>query len=243
MIEPVPKVWHSEGSCLFRDGSRRKEKRKLVKRGGFRFLLPASPQKLASCQKKNGERVKRCFQEDKQKEENIFQVEKFVRYLLCCRKYLTKKPPPLHPQNQLTDPSRGSKFFSNPLDFLAVQLKRWPCPLEALSVWLHWQSRVFTTLQSEPGYLWPLRHLIRVMRRHYLKTRRQIWRQRHWEISLKEQPKGLVNIETHITFLAPKHSLSFFKKERYMGQYLCIFCSHFIISFFWLVTAWSWRIQ
>ena len=168
MIELVPKVWHSEGSCLFRDGSRRKEKRKLVKRGGFRFLLPASPQKLASCQKKNGERVKRCFQEDKQKEENIFQVEKFVRYLLCCRKYLTKKPPPLHPQNQLTDPSRGSKFFSNPLDFLAVQLKRWPCPLEALSVWLHWQSRVFTTLQSEPGYLWPLRHLIRVMRRQDL---------------------------------------------------------------------------
>ena len=118
--------------------------------------------------KKNGERVKRCFQENKQKEENIFKVEQFVRYLLCCRKYLTKNPPPPDPQNQLTDPSRGSKFFSNPLDFLAVQLKRWPCPLEALSVWLHWQSRVFTTLQSEPGYLWPLRHLIRVMRRQDL---------------------------------------------------------------------------
>ena len=115
MIEPVPKVWHSEGSCLFRDGSRRKEKRKLEKRGGFRFLLPASPQKLASCQKKNGERVKRCFQENKQKEENIFKVEQFVRYLLCCRKYLTKNPPPPDPQNQLTDPSRGSKFFSSPL--------------------------------------------------------------------------------------------------------------------------------
>ena len=130
-----------------------------------------------------------------------------------------------------------------PLRYLIRVMKRHDLTLKDLPTYLPVNLHMRTTLRSNPIDLWPLKHLIRVMRRHYLKTIRQIWRPRHWEISLKEQPKGLVNIETHITFLAPKHSLSFFKKERYMGQYLCIFCSHFIISFFWLVTAWSWRIQ
>ena len=43
------------------------------------------------------------------------------------------------------------------------QLYRWPCPLvrpAPLTI------RVFTTLQRDPRDLWPLRHLIRVMRRH-----------------------------------------------------------------------------
>ena len=46
-----------------------------------------------------------------------------------------------------------SWFFSCP-----QQLNRWPCPLVAL---LPLTIRVFTTLQSDPRDLWPLRHLIR----------------------------------------------------------------------------------
>ena len=61
-------------------------------------------------------------------------------------------------------------FFSCP-----QQLNRWPClslvwsvPLTPLTI------RVFTALQSEPRDLWPLRHLIRVMRRHDLSTFSQL---------------------------------------------------------------------
>ena len=47
------------------------------------------------------------------------------------------------------------------------QLNRTHCPLLGLSVCLTKLTiRVFTTLQSDPRDLWPLRHLIRVMRRH-----------------------------------------------------------------------------
>ena len=45
------------------------------------------------------------------------------------------------------------------------QLNRWPCPLVG---WAPLTIRVYTTLQSDPKDLWPLRHLIRVMKRHDL---------------------------------------------------------------------------
>ena len=65
----------------------------------------------------------------------------------------------------------GSKlFFCCLLVFSCPeQLNRWPCPLVPWFVCLTKLTiRVFTTLQSEPRELWPLRHLIRVMRRHDL---------------------------------------------------------------------------
>ena len=57
----------------------------------------------------------------------------------------------------------GVKFWW--FSFLAVtwQLNRSHCPLLCL---LPLTIRVFTTLQSDPRDLWPLRHLFRVMRRH-----------------------------------------------------------------------------
>ena len=55
------------------------------------------------------------------------------------------------------------------LAFIAVhrQLNRWPCPW--LSDWLpEWQHFWFLTPKSNPGDLWPLRPLIRAMRKHDL---------------------------------------------------------------------------
>ena len=55
----------------------------------------------------------------------------------------------------------------NYVHMLAVhrQLNRWPC----LSLITHWVSHFwFLTLKSNPRDLWPLRLLIRVMRRHDL---------------------------------------------------------------------------
>ena len=47
------------------------------------------------------------------------------------------------------------------------QLNRWPCPLPPWSLgWSPLTIRVFTTLQSDPRDLWPLKHLTRGMRRH-----------------------------------------------------------------------------
>ena len=49
------------------------------------------------------------------------------------------------------------------------QLNRWPCPLVGWYLGLTPLTiRQFTTLQSDLRDLWPLRHLIRVMRRHDL---------------------------------------------------------------------------
>ena len=52
----------------------------------------------------------------------------------------------------------GSNIFSCP-----EQLNRTHCPSVPLT---KLTIRVFTTLQSDPRDLWPLRHLIRVMKRH-----------------------------------------------------------------------------
>ena len=44
------------------------------------------------------------------------------------------------------------------------QLNRWPCPLLGWLVgWAPLTIREFTTLQSDPRDLWPLRHLIRLV--------------------------------------------------------------------------------
>ena len=63
------------------------------------------------------------------------------------------------------------EHVSGAIIFLAVtwQLNRTHClSLASLLALTPLTIRVFTTLQSEPRDLWPLRHLIRVMRRHDL---------------------------------------------------------------------------
>ena len=60
---------------------------------------------------------------------------------------------------------------SNGLHFISCpeQLNRWPCPLVGLLVGPPPLTiRVFRTLQSDPRDLWPLRHLIKMMRIHDL---------------------------------------------------------------------------
>ena len=58
------------------------------------------------------------------------------------------------------------------------QLNRWPC--HSLTHWLthwltDWQYFYFWHTKSAPRDLWPLRHLIRVMRRHDLTIFWQLW--------------------------------------------------------------------
>ena len=55
--------------------------------------------------------------------------------------------------------------------FLAVQNRSIGLIVRPLLCVLPLTIRVFTTLQSDPRDLWPLGHLIRVMRRHDLKKR------------------------------------------------------------------------
>ena len=87
-----------------------------------------------------------------------------------------------------------------PFDFHSCpqQLNRWPCPLVRL---LPLTIRLFTTLQSDPRDLWPLRHVIRVMRGHYLaKTRQwqrqwQMQRQRQWQMTKTNTRRELLQEE------------------------------------------------
>ena len=72
----------------------------------------------------------------------------------------------------LTWPASWSSIFFNVFQYLFLQvfscpqqLNRWPCPLLCLT---KLTIREFTTLQSDPRDLWPLRHLIRVMIREML---------------------------------------------------------------------------
>ena len=78
------------------------------------------------------------------------------------------------------------------------QLNRTHCPSLGPSVHpLPLTIRVFTTLQSDPRDLWPLRHLIRVMRRHdltkkYLPTYIPTHLPTYLCTSIREQPKGAI---------------------------------------------------
>ena len=69
--------------------------------------------------------------------------------------------------SQLTVPSELGKLTSGPVPFLlAVQNSLMvTLSLAPLVRWAPLTIRVFTALQSDPRDLWPLRHLIRVMRR------------------------------------------------------------------------------
>ena len=80
--------------------------------------------------------------------------------------------------------------------FLAVhkQLNKWPSPLLAWSICLlPIKTKASTKLQSDPRDLWPLRHLITVMRRH--------------DLTQKDLP---TYIPTHLPTYLPDHSLSHF---------------------------------
>ena len=71
--------------------------------------------------------------------------------------------------------------------------------------WAPLTIRVFTTLQGNPRDLWPLRHLIRVMRGHDLTKKIQwqwqIQRQRQLQRQWHRQSQRLVTFETLITIL------------------------------------------
>ena len=70
--------------------------------------------------------------------------------------FSSKPPPPLYTYQILT---HLDDDFS-----CQEQLNRWPCPLAGCSVGLTKLTiKVFTKLQTDPGDLWPLRHLIRII--------------------------------------------------------------------------------
>ena len=82
-------------------------------------------------------------------------------WFLCAFEVLQKLP-----WQRLRAPPR-MLFTSNALSLFSCpqQLNRWPC--HSLT---HWLTQDFTTWhsKSDPGGLWPLRHLIRVMKKHDL---------------------------------------------------------------------------
>jgi len=67
-------------------------------------------------------------------------------------------------------------FFSCP-----EQLNGWPCLSLA---WAPLTIRVFTTLQSDPRDLWPLRHLIRVMKGHDLTNKKTMTNTNTWTMTM-----------------------------------------------------------
>ena len=88
-------------------------------------------------------------------------------------------------------------------NFLAVprQLYRWPCHWVSDHCWKHYQRELWETCDR----LWPIWHLIRVMKRHDMTDKkcqrqrqwqRQTQWQRHLENTLKEHHWRLVTFET-----------------------------------------------
>ena len=94
------------------------------------------------------------------------------------------------------------------LVFLAVQTRVWESSIPTpVTEWVQTYKEVLLfDIQSDPSAFWPLRHLIRVMRRLDLtkKTQwqRQIQRQRQWqrqihlENTFKERSQRLLTFET-----------------------------------------------